>query len=260
MNIKFEDRFIEVPGGAIFSRKWSCRGTLSPIILLHDSLGSVEIWRDFPESLCMASGRDVIAYDRLGYAKSSPRNDILPFDFIRQEADIFFPHIKESYGIKEFILFGHSTGGSMSAEIAAKYQKECIAVITEASQAFVEPITIEGVSAAKESFKNPAQFDKLVRYHGEKAKWVLDAWTETWLSPQFRDWNLDETLKKVTSPLLAIHGEYDEFGSAEFPRRFASLAGGSSEMILLEKTGHVQHRERKEEIIRIVLEFIEKHR
>lgn len=259
MEINYEDRHIEVPDGTIFARKWIGGTDKCPIILLHDSLGSVELWRDFPESLCAASGRDVIANDRLGYGKSSPRYDVLPFDFIKKEAEIFFPLVKESFCIEEFILFGHSTGGSMSVEIAALYREECLAVITEASQSFVEEITIEGVAAAKESFKNPAQFEKLQRYHGDKAKWVLEAWTETWLSPHFRNWNLDDTLKKVTSPLLAIHGEYDEFGSEEFPKRFASLAAGKSEMILLAKTGHVPHRERKEEIIQLLLEFINKN-
>jgi pimeloyl-ACP methyl ester carboxylesterase len=99
----------------------------------------------------------------------------------------------------------------------------------------------------------------MVRWHGEKARWVLDAWTEVWLSSDFLSWNLDEQLRKVTCPVLAIHGDVDEFGSVEFPRRIASGVAGPSELAILDGCGHVPHRERKEQVLRRTASFLEQH-
>ncbi len=255
MHKTYSDQFINVPGGNIFVRRWK-QGAGTPIILLHDSLGSVELWRGFPEALAAALGREVIAYDRLGFGKSSPRSDKLTINFIREEGEIYFKALKEALGIKNFALFGHSVGGGMAVVIASIYRDECEGVISESAQAFIEPFTLEGIRKAKKQFENPNYFAKLEKLHGTKAKWVLDAWTESWLAPEFSDWTLDEHLKLVKCPILAIHGEYDEFGSYEFPKRIVKLAGGHAEQALISKCGHVPHREKKEEIIKLTAGFL----
>jgi pimeloyl-ACP methyl ester carboxylesterase len=254
------DIFIDVPGGRLFARRW--RGGLGkrpPIILLHDSLGSVEQWRDFPQTLAAATCRDVIAYDRLGFGKSSPRTDRPSRQFILEEARDFFPAIQRALGLGRFILFGHSVGGAMALAIAASHGADCEAVITESAQAFVEPRTVAGIRSARDEFTDPAHFARLEKWHGRKARWVLDAWAESWLSQDFASWTLDPFLPRVTCAVLAIHGDLDEYGSVEFPRRITMSVKGPSELAILERCGHVPHRERSAEVLRLAATFLEAH-
>ena len=140
--------------------------------------------------------------------------------------------------------------------IAAAYPDRCCGVVTESAQAFVEDCTLEGIRAARKSFAGPGQLDRLRKYHGEKAAWVLSAWTETWLAPEFANWNLDGELRKVLCPLLAIHGDQDEYGTIRHPERIVSLAGESAESVLLTGCGHVPHREQEQAVLDAVARFV----
>ena len=258
MNTGVSEALIEVPGGSVFVRRWSLgHGSDAPIVLLHDSLGSVDQWRDFPAALAAAARRDVIAYDRLGFGRSTPRQERPSVDFISEEARTSFPAMKHALGITRLALLGHSVGGAMALVIAASHGESCEAVITEAAQAFVEPRTLAGIRSARAQFGDPEHFEKIARWHGDKARWVLDAWTEVWLSAEFSSWQLDPYLDRVTCPVLAIHGELDEYGSAEFPRRITSKVKGPAELVILKQCGHVPHRERREEVLRLTSSFLE---
>jgi pimeloyl-ACP methyl ester carboxylesterase len=260
MSAEVLDSLADVPGGRIFIRRWSTgHGNGPPIICLHDSLGSVDQWRDFPAALARATTRDVVAYDRLGFGRSTRRLERPSADFIREEAVTFFPAIQRALGITRFALFGHSVGGAMALVIAASHSEACAAVITEAAQAFVEPRTLAGIRSAKAQFADPEQFEKLAKWHGEKAQWVLDAWTEVWLAPEFLCWDLDPHLGEVTCPVLAIHGDLDEFGSVEFPRRITGKVSGPSQLAILQHCGHVPHRERREEVLCLTSSFLDQH-
>lgn len=256
MTIETTDSFVKVSGGSIFVRQWRSEGAQrSPLVLLHDSLGSVELWRDFPALLAEVLNRHVIAYDRLGFGKSTLRTDRPSITFIDDEAENF-PAVRNGLGLERFALFGHSVGGAMAVRIAAALQDSCEAVITESAQCFVEPRTLEGIRAAQTLFEDPGQLQKLAKWHGDRAQWVLDAWIKVWLSPEFAQWSLDPHLGRVICPLLAIHGDQDEYGSEEFPRRIASGVSGPSQMILLKDCGHVPHRERQQEILRLTTSFL----
>ena len=255
-----QDSFVEVPGGEVFVRRWNAvDNDCSPIFLLHDSLGSVEQWREFPLALAEATCRDVIAYDRLGFGKSTARIELPTIDFITEEAEIYFPAIRTALGIDRFALFGHSVGGGMAIAIASTDpdRKRCEAVISESAQAFLEPHTLDGIRVAKEQLREPRRFQRLVKWHDDKAQWVLDAWTEVWQSPEFAGWSLDQYLETVTCPVLAIHGDQDDFGSVEFPRRIVRNAKGPTQLAIFENCGHIPHRERKAEILTLVSAFLE---
>lgn len=251
------DSLVEVPGGRVFVRRWHPdHYDGPPIILLHDSLGSVDQWRDFPAALAAATGRQVFAYDRLGFGRSTARVERPSVEFISEEAVTLFPPLQRALGLTRFALFGHSVGGAMAVAIAATQPAACEAVITEAAQAFVEPRTLAGIRAAKAQFAKPGQFEKMARWHGERARWVLDAWTEVWLSGEFASWSLDADLGKVTCPILVIHGDRDEYGSLEFPRRIANGAAGPAELAILAGCGHVPHREERELVLRLARGFL----
>ncbi len=255
---KVVDQYLDVPQGQLFVRQWESNPLDSspPIILFHDSLGCVELWRNFPEELSAATGRKVFAYDRLGFGRSDQRDDKLDLDFIADEARAYFPAVREQLGFRRFIAFGHSVGGGMAVNCAADFAGDCEALITESAQVFPEDRTLQSIAAAKEQFKDERQVERLKKYHGEKASWVLEAWTDTWLHPGFAAWTLESILPRVTCPTLALHGVHDEYGSSRHPEMIAKLSGGDSRCEIIADTYHVPHRERAEAIVNIVSEFI----
>lgn len=252
------DHWISLPQGRLFARSWTPADTdtRTPIVLFHDSLGCVGLWRDFPAELCAATGRRVIAYDRLGFGLSDARADRPSLDFVAEESRDYFPALRAQLGLDRFIACGHSVGGAMAVHCAADYGADCEALITIAAQVFPEDRTLAGIRAAKEQFQDPKQMDRLRRYHGDKAEWVLEAWTESWLRPEFADWTLEPVLPHVRCPVLALHGVHDEYGTAVHPETIARLSSGRARVEIIPETYHVPHRERPELVAGLVQEFL----
>ena len=261
-DIVTEEMTVETPQGRLFAKRWgagparhaaapgpAAPGPAAPIVLLHDSLGCVDLWRDFPAQLASATQRDVIAYDRLGFGRSDRHPGVLATTFVRDEADYAFVAVLDRLGVDTFVAFGHSVGGGMAVGCAAAQPARCRALVTVAAQAFVEDRTLAGIRDAGRQFDEPGQLDRLARYHGDKAEWVLRAWVDTWLSPAFRDWTLDDDLPRVQCATLAIHGEDDEYGSDVHPKRIAARVAGPSSFLLLARCGHMPHRERTDDVL-----------
>lgn len=245
-----KELFVDVKGGAIYIKKWIPENLkfTSPIVLMHDSLGCVDLWRDFPEELARSLSCVVIAYDRLGFGRSSVNENTPSINFVWDEADFYFSHIKSAAQFSTYYLFGHSVGGGMSIGIAAT-DNECIGVITESAQAFVEELTIKGIKEAQTLFQRPEQIERLKKWHGSKATWVLSAWIDVWLSAEFASWSIESHIGKVTCPILVLHGDRDEYGSNAFPEYIAGNAAGESSMIIIKNCGHVPHKEKMDEVI-----------
>lgn len=245
-----EEYHVDAGPGRLYVRRWQPATPASPppaIVLFHDSLGCVELWRDFPGRLAHATGRPVVAYDRLGFGKSDPNPGTLDMDFVEQEARHGFAAVREALGLEEFVALGHSVGGGMALASAVEHAARCRALITESAQMFTEEHTLAGIRQARSDFAQPGQVDRLKKYHGEKAPWVLSAWTDTWLSPGFADWRLDDCLRAVRCPVLALHGDNDEYGSLAHPQRMQALAGAQA--VILQDCGHVPHREMPDTVI-----------
>jgi pimeloyl-ACP methyl ester carboxylesterase len=253
------DLYVEGPGGRLFVRVWGDPGARgpAPILLFHDSLGSVALWRDFPARVATATGRAVVAYDRLGFGRSDPHPSRLAPGFVRDEAHAALPALRAALGMERLVLFGHSVGGGMAVSAAAAFPEATAAVITESAQAFVEDVTLAGVRDAKAAFAEPGQIERLARWHGDKARWVLDAWIETWLDPARADWSLDADLRGVRAPVLALHGDRDEFGSAAHPQRIGALPPAPGRVVLIDDCGHVPHREKPDLVLETVSGFLE---
>ncbi|MGM0536699.1 MAG: alpha/beta fold hydrolase [Pseudomonadota bacterium] len=250
---------LDTPAGGLHAARWrpnTPEAPRSPIVLLHDSLGCVALWREFPARLAAASGREVIAYDRAGYGRSDPFPGPQPTSFIVDEAEIFRA-LRKQLGLERFVTLGHSVGGAMAVEIAGRHADGCEALITVAAQASIEPRTLAGIREAEQAFQSPAAMARLAKHHGDKADWVLRAWVDTWHSEAFAGWTLDSALQRVSCPTLAIHGEHDEYGSRAQPERIASLTPGPAKPHILTDCGHVPHRECPERLIAALLPFLD---
>jgi pimeloyl-ACP methyl ester carboxylesterase len=243
----------------LFTRRWVGASVhdASPIVLFHDSLGSVDQWRDFPAKLAETTNRPVIAYDRLGFGRSDPHPGALQLDFIVDESRSGLAFLRDAFELKRMVLLGHSVGGGMAVAGAAAYAADTEAVITMSAQAFVEDRTVAGILEAKAAFQAEEQMRRLAKYHGDKAAWVLGAWTTTWLSPSFADWSLDDQLTGVRCPILALHGNEDEYGTCAHPDRIAALSGGRAEIVLMKGVRHVPYREKPADVLQATRRFLE---
>jgi pimeloyl-ACP methyl ester carboxylesterase len=252
---------VETTMGRIFVQQWQpsagiARPGASPVLLHHDSLGCVALWRDFPARLATATGRRIVAYDRIGFGQSAPRADRVPNSFVHDEGAIVVPQLLQALGVGRFVVMGHSVGGGMAVATAAAAGDSCEALITMAAQAWVEERTADGVRAARIAFAEPGQRERLARYHGTQAAWVLSAWIDTWLDDSFADWSLDDLLPRVQCPALIIHGDHDEYGSVAHPARIARQLTSPRDVIILDGVGHVPHREQPEVVLSHVARFL----
>ena len=257
------DHWINTPAGRVFARSWSSAEHSSdfsgrtPIVLLHESLGCVDLWRDFPAALSQATQRPVIAYDRPGFGRSDAQEQVPPPSFIEDEASGIFTAVLDQLGVGRFIALGHSVGGGMAVHCAAHHGERCVALICEATQAFLEDQTLQGITEAQQQFALEDRFARLARLHGEKTRWVLDAWWDNWLSPAFAHWSLEAALPSVNCPVLAIHGANDEYGSLHQPHFIARLAAGPVQVEIMPDTRHVPHREQPQAVLEMIRGFLQ---
>ncbi len=235
--------------GAVIQH-WEISPYEPTLIFLHDSLGCIELWRDFPKKLSETVNCNFLVYDRLGYGKSvSVSNSERNNNYMELEAD-FLNELLNELNLKKVILFGHSDGGSIALIAAGKYPKQVNAVIVEAAHIFVEDITLEGIDYAKSSYESLNMAQRLAKYHGDKVDFVFSAWTETWMKPEFRGWNIEHFLPHINCPVLFIQGEEDEYGSLDQVNRTLEQVNGPAEKLIIPDIGHTPHREEP----RLVLE------
>lgn len=231
----------------------------STIIFLHDSLGCIKLWRNFPLDLGEQTQSDVFIYDRQGYGESSPFSSLnRQQNYMELEADFLHLLITEMK-FESVILFGHSDGGTIALLAAAKYPQKIKAVITEGAHVFVEDITLQGIRAAVEQYQNTNLKEKLEKYHGDKTEDVFKAWTETWLSPMYRNWNIEHWLKDITCPCLIIQGVNDEYGSEAQVDAIVHQVSGLAIKQMIPEAGHTPHKEAAEPTIREAVFFISRY-
>jgi len=237
-----------------FQNNFPARPTL---VFLHDSLGCVQLWRDFPEKLAEATQCNLLIYDRLGYGKSAPMPTYeRPVHYLTEEAGVLnelLTHLE----IDQAILFGHSDGGSIALITASKYPARIKAVIGEAAHIFVEDVTLKGIRAAMEAYTSTDLAVRLQKYHGDKVDTLFKAWTLTWTRDDFRNWNIEKLLSAINCPLLFIQGEADEYGTLEQVHKTISQVSGRSEQYLIPEIGHTPHKEAPELTLHAATQFIE---
>ena len=228
------------------------------IIFLHDSLGCIDYWKDFPEKLGELCCCNILIYDRQGYGKSDPFTSLIRCkDYMETEADVLH-RILEICKIDKTILFGHSDGGTIALIAATKYPDQISGVITEGAHFFVEEITLEGIRKAVDSYYTTDLKDKLIKYHGDKTDAVFRAWTETWLSVDFRNWNIETFLPGIKCPCLIIQGDNDIYGSNKQVESIINGVSGITEKLIIPGAGHSPHIEARDLILNKSKAFFDK--
>jgi pimeloyl-ACP methyl ester carboxylesterase len=222
------------------------------IVFLHDSLGCTTLWRDFPVQVANKLTCDVLLYDRQGYGQSSTFTEKREIDYLQKEADTLAKLLKEC-AIEKAILFGHSDGGSIALLAAALHPQQIEAIITEGAHVFVEDITLAGIKEAKAAYSTLK--GRLEKYHGSNTQALFEAWTETWLSDEFRHWNIEPYLPKINCPVMVLQGEEDEFGTAKQVEAIEKGVSGKAVAHILPNLGHTPHKQASEQTINLLTPF-----
>jgi pimeloyl-ACP methyl ester carboxylesterase len=233
----------------------------APLVFLHEGLGSVSMWRDFPGRLCAALGRRGFAYSRPGYGRSSPRpaGQLWGVDFMHREALEVLPQVLEAAGIGPDgpapWLVGHSDGGSIALIHAARFPGRVAGVIALAPHIMVEEICVQSIAQAAEQYQRTDWRERLARHHDDPDG-VFGGWSGIWLDPAFRGWTIEAEVGTIRCPVLAVQGLDDAYASLEQVRGIARRLPGTR-VIELADCGHSAHRDQADSLIAIVRSFIQ---
>lgn len=226
------------------------------LVFLHEGLGCIEMWKDFPQRLCKKTGFPGLLYDRCGYGKSSPSTKKRDIHYLHEQALVELPAVLQ--GVipgKPHILIGHSDGATIALIHASEPPALLKGVIAEAAHVFVERVTLAGVEQAEKNY-NLNGAGRLMKYHGEKTDAVLKAWSETWLAEWFRNWNIEKLLPRIVCPLMVLQGREDQYGTEAQVEAIISQVSGPVFSSMPEGCGHAPHLEKPELVIEIMAGFV----
>jgi pimeloyl-ACP methyl ester carboxylesterase len=229
------------------------------VVFLHEGLGSISMWRDFPQRICVATGLRGLVYSRHGYGKSSAldwANEPRSVGFMHDEATRALPELLDALDIDNPVLFGHSDGASIALLHAALSARPVKALIVLAPHVFVEDLSITSIAAAKVTYETTDLRERLRRHHDDPDS-AFRGWNDIWLHPGFRAWNIEKELAAIRCPILAIQGEDDEYGTMEQIDRIARGAVNAKvERMKLAHCGHSPHRDQPDAVIAATLKFL----
>lgn len=228
------------------------------LIFLHEGLGSVSMWRDWPARVCDALGCRGLVYSRYGYGQSTPRpmDEDRGVDYLHIQAHEALPGLINALGLAEErpVLFGHSDGGSIALLYAAMFPQSVSAIAVAAPHIFVEDITLEGIRKAKDIYQSTDFPARLARHHRDGES-VFRSWVDIWLTPSFRDWNIEPFLDDIRCPVLAMQGVDDEYGSLEQIRGIRRRVP-QAQLLEIPACGHSPHREQADVVIEALRGFL----
>jgi len=259
-----EDEFVELSGIRLFTRKLIPEGqweNKKPVVIfLHEGLGSVNQWKDFPEKFIRACNLPVLLYDRMGYGKSSPREEKRGLDYIHREERLLSLLILR-LSLKKYYLLGHSEGGSLALIHAANHPVGLLKVITLSANTEHEPRIIPGIESVREQYEKPNSKLKqaLQKYHGTRCDAVFYAWCDTWTATSFQIWNIKVELSRIKVPVLAFHGRNDQYTSLQQIENIRQLVPAKKEIHILDQCSHHPHFDHTEEVLAVILNFNEQN-
>jgi pimeloyl-ACP methyl ester carboxylesterase len=244
---------------------WIARAkTHAPLLVfLHEGLGSLAMWKDFPKHLCDALNCRGLVYSRPGYGRSTPRaaGEFWDVDFMHQQAHEVLPVLFNALGIDtqrdKPWLFGHSDGGSIALLHAARFPQRAAGLIVLAPHIVVEDLSVASIEKTRQVYEQTDLKQKLARYHADpdSAFW---GWNRIWLHPPFKQWSIEEEIKAITCPVLAVQGLDDEYGTLEQIRGIARRLP-QTELLELPNCGHSPHRDQPGALIDAAQRFLQQH-
>lgn len=242
---------------------WPERSEAPLMIFLHEGLGSVAMWRDFPQRLCDAAGCRGLVYSRPGYGRSTPRasDETWDVDFMHRQAHEVLPALLDSLGVDASSrppwLFGHSDGGSIALLYAARFAQRVAGLIVLAPHIMVEDISVTSIAQARVAYETTDLRARLARHHADpdSAFW---GWNGIWLKPAFRNWTIASEIETVRCPVLAVQGLDDEYGTMDQIRGIARRLP-QTELLELPACGHSPHRDQPERLIAAATGFLQRH-
>jgi pimeloyl-ACP methyl ester carboxylesterase len=224
------------------------------LVMLHEGLGSVALWKDFPQRLASRTGCGILVYSRYGHGNSDKLLEKRPLEFMHREAEVVLPELLEKLSITRPIFLGHSDGGSIALIFAGKYPNRPRALILEAPHVFVENLSVASITEAKTAYLTTDLPRKLGRYH-QHVDATFWGWNDIWLDPQFRSWNIEEYLPAIHCPILCIQGEQDEYGTIAQVKAIQTRVP-ATEILMLPNSKHSPHRDQSDATLAKMVRFV----
>jgi pimeloyl-ACP methyl ester carboxylesterase len=234
------------------------RSKAPAVVFLHEGLGSISMWRDFPRNFCEEHGLSGFVFSRYGYGNSTPKppGEQWQTDFMHEQANVVLPALFAEVGIERPWLFGHSDGGSIALLHAARFP--VAGVIAVAPHLFVEDIAIASIEQARDAYETGDLRSRLARHHADPDS-AFRGWNDAWLSPAFREWSIEAEIDAVACPVLAVQGEDDEYGTLEQIRAIARRLP-KTRLLAIPECGHSPHRDQPALLTREAGRFISEQR
>jgi pimeloyl-ACP methyl ester carboxylesterase len=227
------------------------------LVFLHEGLGSLAMWKDYPQALCAAAGVRGLVFSRPGYGRSTPRahDERWPVDFMHRQAHELLPALFAALGVAPRPwLFGHSDGGSIALLHAARYPDRVAGVIAVAPHIFVEDVSIASIEAARTTYRATDLRARLARYHDDPDS-AFFGWNDIWLDPAFREWNIERELAAIRCPVLAVQGVDDEYGSMAQIDDLARHVP-QAQLVKIPGCGHSPHRDQPQALTAAAAAFL----
>lgn len=250
-----QSSFVTVQGRRLeYRRVAATRPTAPNLVFLHEGLGSVSLWREFPSDVAQATGCGALVFSRYGYGRSDVLAAPYQVDYMHREAREVLPELLDKLGIVDPLLVGHSDGASIALIYAAAHPG-MKGLIVLAPHVFVEDISVRSIAAARETFESSDLPKRLARHHADPAR-TFYGWNDIWLHADFRAWNIEEILPEIACPLLAIQGLDDIYGTMAQLEAIERGVRGKVKLVKLESCGHSPHRDQPEATLAAMVEFI----
>jgi len=229
-------------------------GSHPTAVFLHEGLGAVALWRDFPDKVARRLGAPAVVYSRFGYGQSDGLLAERTPRFMHEEALDVLPKLLDQLGIERPVLIGHSDGASIALIHAAAANRPVHALVCLAPHVFVEPVCVDSIARIRGTYFDTDLRQRLAKYHAHVDDAFL-GWADTWLLPQFRDWSIEDLLACIGVPMLLIQGRDDEYGTLAQLDRIEAGVRGPTTRLVLDRCGHSPHRDQEAAVLDAIAAF-----
>jgi pimeloyl-ACP methyl ester carboxylesterase len=224
------------------------------LVMLHEGLGSIKLWKQFPQSIATRTGFGVLVYSRYGHGGSDRLEECRPVEYMHHEAEVVLPILLKELEIERPVLLGHSDGGSIALLYAGKHPESASGLILAAPHVFVEELSVKSIEKSRTLYESTDLRSRLARYH-QDADATFWGWNNIWLDPRFRSWNIESCMDSIGCPVLVIQGHNDEYGTI---RQIEAIQKRipAAQIAMLPECGHSPHRDQPEATLGLIVKFL----